>query len=133
MDKYDEQAEKIIPWDIEELSAILHNIYLNATLTVEATDKVLARWILDLRPAIAAALREASHCQDCCCAQSWAALGITKYTGRSIPEEITRLRAALIALANRRYDDGTLCFCDKWSENVDHRKWCRQANDAIRG
>ena len=32
------------------------------------------------------------HCEDCCCAQSWAALGITKYTGKSIPEEIEALK-----------------------------------------
>lgn len=36
-----------------------------------------------------------SHCVDCCCAQSWKALGVTKYTGLSIPEHIERLRAAL--------------------------------------
>ena len=42
------------------------------------------------------------HCRDCCCAQSWKALGITKYTGRSIPEHIQRLRRAhddLLAIA----------------------------------
>lgn len=32
------------------------------------------------------------HCDDCCCAAAWKALGITEYTGRSIPEEIERLR-----------------------------------------
>ena len=32
------------------------------------------------------------HCKDCCCAQSWAALGITKYTGKSIPEHILELK-----------------------------------------
>jgi len=37
----------------------------------------------------------AAHCKDCCCAKSWEALGITEYTGRSIPEEITELRGAL--------------------------------------
>ena len=35
---------------------------------------------------------EDHHCEDCCCARSWEALGITEYTGRSIPEEITRTR-----------------------------------------
>jgi len=35
------------------------------------------------------------HCKDCCCARSWAALGITGYTGKSIPEHIEALRAAL--------------------------------------
>jgi len=35
------------------------------------------------------------HCQDCCCARSWRALGITQYTGSSIPEHIQKQRAAL--------------------------------------
>lgn len=34
----------------------------------------------------------AGHCVDCCCARSWEALGISEYTGKSIPEEITHLR-----------------------------------------
>ena len=33
------------------------------------------------------------HCKDCCCAQSWKALGITEYAGNSIPEEIEALKA----------------------------------------
>ena len=37
------------------------------------------------------------HCKDCCCAKSWEALGISEYTGKSIPEEIASLRAALEA------------------------------------
>lgn len=36
---------------------------------------------------------EALHCKDCCCARSWKALGITEYTGKSIPEHIDSLRA----------------------------------------
>lgn len=32
------------------------------------------------------------HCKDCCCARSWKALGITSYTGKSIPEHIAALR-----------------------------------------
>jgi len=49
------------------------------------------------RPAVAAELRRmaAEHCKDCCCAQSWAALGITDYTGMSIPEHITAMRAEI--------------------------------------
>ena len=31
------------------------------------------------------------HCRDCCCARSWEALGISEYTGNSIPEEIHHL------------------------------------------
>lgn len=34
---------------------------------------------------------EVDHCKDCCCAQSWKALGITSYTGKSIPEHIREL------------------------------------------
>lgn len=36
------------------------------------------------------------HCQDCCCARSWKALGISEYTGLSIPEHIQQLREALV-------------------------------------
>jgi len=32
------------------------------------------------------------HCKDCCCARSWEALGISEYTGKSIPEHIAALR-----------------------------------------
>ncbi|MFH1328565.1 MAG: hypothetical protein ABIH76_06985, partial [Candidatus Bathyarchaeota archaeon] len=38
------------------------------------------------------------HCRDCCCAQSWAALGITEMTGLSIPEEIEKLKAENVRL-----------------------------------
>ena len=38
------------------------------------------------------------HCIDCCCAQSWEALGITEYTGKSIPEHIVELRAQIEAM-----------------------------------
>lgn len=34
------------------------------------------------------------HCTDCCCAKSWQALGITEYTGKSIPEHIAELKAS---------------------------------------
>jgi hypothetical protein len=38
-------------------------------------------------------LAETEHCKDCCCARCWKALGITEYTGKSIPEHIDALRA----------------------------------------
>ena len=41
-----------------------------------------------------AAARE-RHCEDCCCAQSWRALGISECNGKDIPEHISALRAAL--------------------------------------
>ena len=37
------------------------------------------------------------HCKDCCCAQCWEALGISQYTGKSIPEHIVALRLALVS------------------------------------
>lgn len=36
-----------------------------------------------------------NHCKDCCCARSWEALGITEYTGKSIPEHVAELTAQL--------------------------------------
>lgn len=44
-----------------------------------------------------------NHCADCCCAQSWKALGVTQYDGKSIPEHIVELekdRKRLNALMN---------------------------------
>jgi hypothetical protein len=38
------------------------------------------------------------HCEDCCCAQSWEALGIKEYTGMSIPEHISELKRELFEL-----------------------------------
>ena len=32
-----------------------------------------------------------NHCKDCCCAKCWDALGITKYTGKSIPEHVSEM------------------------------------------
>jgi len=37
-------------------------------------------------------------CEDCCCAQSWKALGVTEYDGRSIPEHISALRERNVGL-----------------------------------
>lgn len=42
-----------------------------------------------------------NHCKDCCCAQSWEALGITTYTGQSIPEHIAAQRATIQQLEAR--------------------------------
>ena len=38
-----------------------------------------------------ASLAATGHCKDCCCARSWNALGVSEYTGKSIPEHITAL------------------------------------------
>lgn len=45
------------------------------------------------------------HCKDCCCARAWKALGITEYTGLSIPEHIELLRTQLEAELKRRQDE----------------------------
>ncbi len=45
-----------------------------------------------------------THCRDCCCARAWKALGITEYTGLSIPEHIELLRNQLAAELKWRKD-----------------------------
>jgi hypothetical protein len=45
------------------------------------------------------------HCKDCCCARAWKALGITEYTGLSIPEHIEQLRKQLDAELQWRKDN----------------------------
>jgi len=39
-----------------------------------------------------------NHCKDCCCAESWKALGIEKFTGLSIPEHIKELKNEIFEL-----------------------------------
>jgi len=53
-------------------------------------------------------MSEINHCEDCCCAKSWEALGIAQYTNRSIPEEIFRLKEKLLLIesAVRKWQDG---------------------------
>lgn len=43
------------------------------------------------------------HCKDCCCARSWKALGITEFTGKSIPEHIEELQAENARLKIEKY------------------------------
>ena len=73
---YQAEAKRLLPWDVEELSSILHGIYQKEAhrrgdvrhadryedLSEETKewDRVLARWILELRPAVAAALQAAA-------------------------------------------------------------------------
>jgi hypothetical protein len=45
------------------------------------------------------------HCKDCCCARAWKALGVTEYTGLSIPEHIEMLRKQLDAELHWRKDN----------------------------
>lgn len=53
-----------------------------------------------------------NHCKDCCCAQSWQALEITEYTGKSIPEHIEALvaRNSQLAEALRKLANETQGF-----------------------
>ncbi len=46
-----------------------------------------------------------NHCKDCCCARAWKALGITEYTGLSIPEHIQMLRTQLEAVLKQQQDE----------------------------
>lgn len=60
-----------------------------------------------------------NHCVDCCCARSWAALGVTKYDGKDIPEHIAALRdrieaqARVIAAAQRMRVSGDMPYHGK--------------------
>jgi hypothetical protein len=46
-----------------------------------------------------------NHCKDCCCARAWKALGITGYTGLSIPEHILALRTQLETVLKHQQDE----------------------------
>jgi rubrerythrin len=86
-----------------------------------------------------------NHCRDCCCAKSWEALGISSYTGKSIPEHITELRKLAEAnvhdFAERTHEqhrpDGSakrwttvVCMvCDFEIEDDCPRKECPHCND----
>lgn len=58
-----------------------------------------------------------NHCLDCCCARSWAALGITKMTGKSIPEHIEEIKKDRTNFVNTihwlRKSAETLCECNQ--------------------
>ena len=56
------------------------------------------------------------HCEDCCCARSWEALGITEYTGRSIPEEISRIREQMFK--NRDIATDLQYICDDQDKEI---------------
>lgn len=90
-----------------------------------------ARWWLRAIAALAPAdpvepeawEKEVEHCKDCCCARSWKALGITTYTGRSIPEEIERLRATPVQAepVAWQYKSGSASFWANCSEDFVRR------------
>jgi hypothetical protein len=62
-----------------------------------------------------------AHCQDCCCARSWKALGVTEHTGKSIPEHITDLRADLAAYKQKLAEA-------RWEVGDKKRLWIREQN-----
>jgi hypothetical protein len=82
MDKWQEEAARLLP----------------CTKYCELDGEHNIRCPVRHRPAVAAALAEANHCKYCCCAQSWNALGVTEYTGKSIIEHIEELRAEVARL-----------------------------------
>ena len=59
---------------------------------------------------------EGRHCADCCCDKSWKALGITEYTGKSIPEHIAELRRQ--AAAGQIAVDAMEKFSNKYKQWV---------------
>ena len=59
---------------------------------------------------------EGRHCADCCCDKSWKALGITEYTGKSIPEHIAELRQQ--AAAGQIAVDAMEKFSNKYKQWV---------------
>ena len=71
--------------------------------------------------------REA-HCMDCCCAQSWNALGITEYTGKNIPEHISGIKSALSQARaeaerlNERLNETPSSFRPDWAGYGQHQK-----------
>ena len=63
---------------------------------------------------------EGRHCADCCCDKSWKALGITEYTGKSIPEHIAELRqqAASGQRAVEAMDKIIKCMDNNWLDGM---------------
>lgn len=75
-----------------------------------------------------------NHCKDCCCAQSWEALNIASYTGKSIPDHIRLLRAELAeareATDNYWYDRYR-CVVDRAEQAETDRDRYREALERI--
>jgi hypothetical protein len=63
---------------------------------------------------------EGRHCADCCCDKSWKALGITEYTGKSIPEHIAELmqQAASGQRAVEAMDRIIKCMDNNWLDGM---------------
>lgn len=63
-------------------------ILKNTNINIFSGEKLSDEFIFDI---YIPELKEENHCVDCCCAKSWEALGVTTYTGKSIPEHIEEL------------------------------------------
>lgn len=72
-------------------------------------------------------MTDAEHCRDCCCARSWAALGISEYTGKSIPEHIAALRQELRG-RTQNFDDA----CSTIAQLEQERDAARAEAEALR-
>ena len=57
-------------------------------------------------------MRDENHCQDCCCARIWKALGVSAFTGKSIVEHVEELVKAEADLATLRA--GIAELIQKW-------------------
>lgn len=75
-------------------------------------------------------LRIDPHCVDCCCSRSWAALGISEYTGKSIPEEIESLHAKLAACQALLREAVDMIADDGWLEMYKTDPWIVAAKAA---
>lgn len=64
---------------------------------------------------------ERNHCKDCCCARSWEALGITAYTGMSIPEHIEELKQTAARVAE----------LEQAIREAPHPYWCGSQGNGV--
>lgn len=77
--------------------------------------------------------RSSKHCPDCCCGHSWKALEIVEYTGKSIPEHITQLKAELTQLRKELLEWQTIGADETTQkEIVQLRKVCDEQLKTIR-
>jgi hypothetical protein len=70
---------------------------------------------------------KAGHCKDCCCARAWEALGVTTYTGMSIPEHITQLRDEVTKARAEGLEEGRRAIkaIPEWGGDGDEPcRWC---------
>lgn len=73
------------------------------------------------------------HCEDCCCAQSWKALSVHEFDGKSIPEHISDLKQraeaaeAKLAIANDELRLGS----DEIEDAQEQRDEARRERDRL--